>query len=185
MLVEIIVQTIGFLAMGFGIISYQINKHKSIMILKTVSETLFAFQFFLLGSYTGLAMNAIGIVRNLTFAKLVQKGKNTKPFIVLFAMIMIVAGIFTWNGYISLLAICGKMFTTLAFGFKRPKMVRLVTIPSCLLWIVYDLLSNSIAGFLTEIFGLTSIIIAYFRFDRENKNGGNNIRRNRFAKAHR
>lgn len=170
MFYKIFIQIIGIVGMIFGIVSYQMNKHKGIMLMKTLSESTFALQFLLLGSYTGLAMNVIGITRNMTFSRLVAKGKNVKPFVALFSVIMIAAGAFTWEGYISLLPILGKLCTTFAFAIKNPKFVRIFTIPSCLLWMIYDGTSSSFAGILTETFGLCSIAIAYFRYDFKKKN---------------
>ena len=167
MFAEIFIQMIGFVGMGFAILSYQLNKHRAIMVCKSLSEGIFALQFFLLASYTGLAMNALGIIRNLTFAKLVQKNKTTTPFIVLFTALLIGTGILTWAGPLSLLAVTGKTFTTFAFGMKSPKNVRLFTIPSCITWLTYDLLTGTIAGVATEVFGMISIFIAYLRFDKD------------------
>lgn len=173
MFYTIFIQFIGVLGMAFGLISYQMNQHKKIMLFKTLSESTFALQFLLLGSYTGLAMNAIGIIRNLTFARVVNKNKNVKPYVALFSFIMIAACAFTWEGYVSLLAVAGKLCTTIAYSIKSPKYVRLFTVPSCILWMIYDVLSNSFAGILTEVFGLCSIFVAYFRYDFKRKSKSN------------
>lgn len=76
----IIAQIFGFAGLACSVSAYQCKKHKSVMILKTSNEMLFAFQYFFLGTYTGMAMNIISSVRNLTFSYLVKKEKNTLPF---------------------------------------------------------------------------------------------------------
>ena len=75
----IIAQIFGFAGFACSVSAYQCKKHKSVMILKTLNEMLFAFQYFFLGTYTGMAMNIISSVRNLTFSYLVKKEKNTLP----------------------------------------------------------------------------------------------------------
>jgi len=80
---------------------------------------------------------------------------------------MAAAGALTWVGPVSLLAILGKIASTLAYGMKRPKLVRLLTLPSSALWIVYDAICLSAAGVLTEIFTVASITIAEIRFRKK------------------
>lgn len=166
---NVFVQAVGVLGMVFGVLSYQCNTHKKIMIFKTISEFSFAVQFFLLNKYTGMAMNVIGCVRNIVFAVIIAKKKSPTPCIIVFAVLMITAGALTWAGAISLLAIIGKTSTNFSYGMSNPKLVRLLTIPSCSCWFTYDLLSNSIAGAVLEGLGLISIAVGYFRYDFKNR----------------
>ena len=138
MFFKICVQFIGFIGAAFGFIAYQNNNHKKIMLFKTASELTFALQFVLLRAYTGVAMNLIGCARNLVFADRVKKGKSTAAGIAVFS-----------------------------YGMKRPKLVRLLTLPSSALWIVYDAICLSAAGVLTEIFTVASITIAEIRFRKK------------------
>ena len=146
MFFKICVQFIGFIGAAFGFIAYQNNNHKKIMLFKTASE---------LRAYTGVAMNLIGCARNLVFADRVKKGKSTAAGIAVFSLMMAAAGALTWVGPVSLLAILGKIASTLAYGMKRPKLVRLLTLPSSALWM------------LTEIFTVASITIAEIRFRKK------------------
>ena len=167
MFFKICVQFIGFIGAAFGFIAYQNNNHKKIMLFKTASELTFALQFVLLRAYTGVAMNLIGCARNLVFADRVKKGKSTAAGIAVFSLMMAAAGALTWVGPVSLLAILGKIASTLAYGMKRPKLVRLLTLPSSALWIVYDAICLSAAGVLTEVFTVASITIAEIRFRKK------------------
>lgn len=168
---QIAIQIIGFIGALLAIISFQSNRHGVIMALKTASETVFAVQLMLLGAYTGVAMNIIGSVRNLIFAALVKKGKSTTPWIIVFSVLTVVFGVLTWAGPISLLAIAGKLITTVAYGMKNPSGVRLLTIPSCLCWGVYNALNFSLAGICTEAFSLASIIAGEVRYRKLRKTG--------------
>lgn len=165
--IEIITQIIGFIAFLLAVLTFQSNKHKSITLIKCASDALFVVQFIMLGAYTGAMMNGVGVVRNIIYARLVEKKKDVKIAVIIFSIIVIVCGIATWNGPISLLAIFGKLLSTLSYAFKNPKNVRRMTIPVCLVWGIYDLICGSWAGVLTEIFTLTSIAIAYFRFEHK------------------
>lgn len=164
---EIFIQLIGILGAIFGFIAYQKNEHKKIMLYKTSSELTFALQFILLGAYTGVAMNVIGCVRNLVFARQVKKNKSTAAGIILFSLLMAAAGALTWTGPVCLLAIAGKIFTTLAYGMKNPQKVRLLTLPSSGCWLIYDVVCRSLGGIVTEVFTVVSIVIAEVRFRKK------------------
>lgn len=134
---------------------------------------MFVLQFILLGAYTGAIMNGIGCVRNVVYAELVENKKGVRTAVVIFSIIIIVTGAFTWSGPISLLAIVGKLLSTLSYAFKNPKTVRRLTVPVCIVWAVYDLVCSSYAGVLTEIFTLGSIAVAYFRFEYKKEDADN------------
>ncbi|MCH5314678.1 MAG: YgjV family protein [Eubacterium sp.] len=165
MILKIITQIIGFVGFFLAVATFQSNKHKNITLIKCASDAMFVIQFILLGAYTGAIMNGIGCVRNIVYAQLVEKKKSVVTAVVIFSLIILLGGVVTWSGPISLLAIVGKLLSTLSYAFKKPKTVRLMTIPVCLVWGVYDAISGSPAGVLTEVFTLASIATAYFRFD--------------------
>lgn len=163
--IDIITQIIGFVAFALAVLTFQSNKHKSITLTKCASDALFVVQFIMLGAYTGAMMNGIGCVRNIVYSILVEKKKNVRIAVIVFSIIVVISGIATWNGPISLLAIFGKLLSTLSYAFKNPRNVRRMTIPVCIVWGIYDSICGSWAGVLTEIFTLTSIAIAYIRFE--------------------
>lgn len=74
---NIIIQLIGVLGILSSIISFQCKRHNFVMLFRTLNEFVFAIQYFLLGAYTGMAMNLVGCVRNIMFAKQVSGNKNT------------------------------------------------------------------------------------------------------------
>ena len=154
---------VGILIGGF--VSFQNNKHKRIVMMKVITDLMFTAQYLLLGAYSGAMMDSIGIVRNLILMRAANDRKKQIIATSVFVVILTAAGIATWAGPISLLAIFGKIFTTVAFGFRNPRILRALTIPSCILWAVYDALTGSWAGMVYELLGLLSIIIAYVRFD--------------------
>ena len=84
---DVFVQLIGFVAIFVNIISVQFNTYKKIILLKAVGSILFATQYLLLGAYAGMVMDLIGTVRNVIFTRVVQKGKSTKPYIILFSIL--------------------------------------------------------------------------------------------------
>ena len=159
---EIIVQIIGFVAMFFSIISAQYNKHFTIMLFKSLSSLLFAVQYFFLGAFTAIAMDIVGVIRNLVFAYNVKKGRSNKWWIALFSVITVAVGvatiILTWDKmltavshlssdpiiltaiavFISVLSILAKLISTIGYGAKDPHVIRMINLPTFTMWIVYN-----------------------------------------------
>ena len=164
---DFITAMLGYIAFLVGIISFQSNKHKHIVLLKAFTDICFGVQYILLGAYTGAATDLVGCVRNLIFAKEFKKKSTQYIITACFVGIMIGIGIVTWSGWLSLLAIAGKLCTTISFSIKNTKYLRLFTIPSGIMWIIYNAASGSVGGVLYEAMVIVSIIIAAYRYDRK------------------
>lgn len=161
----IIAQIFGFACLACSVAAYQCKKHRSVMLLKTSNELLFAFQYFFLGTYTGMAMNIISSIRNLTFSYLVKKEKNTLPFQIIFCIAFIVSGILTWKNYLSLIVILAKLLATVVYGMKNTKYLRFATVPTSIFWLIYNFSCKATAGVISEILSLISLISAIIRID--------------------
>ncbi len=166
---DVLTQILGFIGLGLNIIALQFNKHWKIVLLRTIGSALFVVQYILLGAYTGAAMDGIGLVRNLLFILLVSKKQQTNIYIVLFCLITLGIGIYTWEGWLSIIAIVAKMISTIGYGIKSPHIIRLLNIPSNICWIVYNAIHLSIAGVVDAVFGIASAIIGEIRFNNKDK----------------
>lgn len=162
---DIIIQLIGGIGLLCAVIAFQCKQHKNVMLFRTLNEMFFAVQYFCLASYTGVAMNLIGSVRNIIFAIHVKKEKSTLIWQILFSFMFIVIGILTTNGIVSVMVILAKVVTTIAYSLKNTKYIRLLTLPTSICWLVYNIVCNSFAGILCEAFTICSIITAIIRID--------------------
>lgn len=166
---DFITAALGYIAFIVGILTFQSNKQKHIVLLKAFTDICFGIQYILLGAYTGAATDLVGCVRNLIFAKEFKRKRTQYIITAFFVVIMIIIGIVTWNGYLSLLAIAGKLCTTVSFSIKNTKFLRLFTIPSSLMWIIYNAVTGSAGGVLYEAMVIVSIVVAAYRYDRKTK----------------
>lgn len=162
---DFIIQLIGFLGLAISIVAFQFKKHRGIVLCKATSELVFSLQYILLGAWTAAVLDFISVIRNLLFYRLVKKGRSTLPVIVGFGLFVIATGFFTFDGFVSVLPIGSKLLTTISYGIKKEKWLRIITLPSCILWIIYNLYVNSIAGVLTDSMTLISLLIAMYKFD--------------------
>ena len=188
MSLDIFIQTLGFVAIAFNLIAVQFNTHAKIVAMKTVGSFLFGVQYFLLHAYTGVVMEVIGWIRNFIFMYVVKKNKPTRFWIVFFSCVTFGLGVttilLTWEKSlesvkwltddfttatiltlgISVLSIIAKILSTVAYGINSAHKIRMLNLPSCSCWLVYNFIAYSLAGILNEIMCLISINIAEIRF---------------------
>ena len=167
---QILIRALGITALVLGIIPFQFKKHKQIVLCKMVSEFLFACQYFLLGAHSGAWMDLVSGLRNFLFFKLVQKKKSTLPVILAFSALIITLGVLSWDGVITLLPLAAKLLTTVSYGMKNERLLRIITLPSCLFWIVYNVLVGGWEAMITDLLSLGSILIAIWKFDLKKEN---------------
>ena len=166
---DIIAQLIGFLALIASMTAYQMKTQKRIVMIQIISCSLFTAHFLMLKAYTGALMNFIAAIRSVVFANKDKKWAKSNWWIVFFSIICVLAVSLSWEGYLSLLPMLGMVLTTISWGIENARLVRMISLPSSPLWIIYNFVSNSTAGVLTELFVMTSIITAMIRLDLPKK----------------
>lgn len=162
---EIVVQGIGFLGMIASIVSFQCKKHSQVVTLRTINELLFAVQYFLLGAYTGMAMNLIGCVRNVIFTEMVKRQKKTTKVAIAFSVAFLAFTVLSWSGPKSILVGIAKVISTFAYGNKNTKVIRWLILFTSASWLFYNIAVNSYAGALCEMVTIASIVAAIVRIE--------------------
>ena len=160
-----LIHSLGAIGILASIMSFQCEKHKKLIFFRTANELSFAVQYFLLGAYTGMTMNIIGCIRNVIFAKMVEKNKSTVISRCIFSVIFFIFALFTWEGMRSALSGVAKVLSTFAYGCSNTFIVRLVTLITSSCWLIYNYYAKSYAGCICEILTLVSIVIALLRID--------------------
>lgn len=163
--IQILIQGLGIAGLAVGILAYQSNKHKNIVLCKLANELLFGIQYVFLGAYTGALMNGLSCIRNYIFVENVKKKRSNLVWQIIFSIIIVIFGIISWESWFSLIPIYAKILTTIAYGIKNPRTIRFLTIPSSISWLVYNYHYGSVAGAVNEAFVLVSLSIAIVRFD--------------------
>jgi hypothetical protein len=135
--------------------------------------SLFTVHFAMLGSSSGAIQNALGVARNLLIL-LIPAG--TKANRIAEAVILSLFGlipVFEWFlpflpfSWWDLLPAVAMVIGSLLFWSAQSKKIRiaqLFVISPC--WLTYDIVFRSFPGMVTEIFNMTSVLVAFFRFRR-------------------
>jgi len=159
------IQTIGFVGLLFSIISFQKKDRKGIIFFQILASSAYFLHYFLLGAVTGSLMNLLGAVRNCIFYNNDKGWANKIFWLYFFIGIYIICALFTWENSYSLLPLIGMIAGTVSFWVKNPKYTRLITLISRPCWFIYNLVSGSIPGTITEAFSIASVIIGIIRLD--------------------
>lgn len=162
---NLIAQSIGFIGLLCGVLSFQNKRRKGILFFLILSCLSYFFHFLLLGALTGSVMNLVGALRNFVFYQRGKDWANKKIWLYLFMVVYILSTIFTWKNYFSLLPLVAALIGSVSLWMNEPRRTRLMmlTTPPC--WFTYNLVSGSIPGMMTEIFNFSSIIVGIIRFD--------------------
>lgn len=169
-LFEIVAQLISLAAMSFTVFSVQMKKRGGILACQAIAGALWTVHFFLIGSPTGGALNIVAVIRNTLF---MFRGKyrfaESRWLPILVGTGMIGAGLFGWEGPLSALPVIGMLCSTVCLYLISERKIRLLSIPTSVLWLIYDAISHSVGGVACESFTLVSIAVALYRFRQKEK----------------
>lgn len=166
-----IVQGIGFVAVAFFILSYQMKSNRLLFLFQLIGCSIFVIQFGILGAYTGALSLLINILRNVLLLKanvwIWVRSKKTMLGII---ALLVAFTIWTWNGWISLLPLASVGVTTVGYWTDNAQKIRLSQLMGSPCTLLYDVLIHSWGGVLSESITLVSIILSIIRFGWKNLN---------------
>ena len=164
---DIFVQAIGLVGFFLSIGAYQCKGRVGILIWQLIASLCWGTQYLLLGAFSGAVLNLINILRTGVFCFRGKKWADHWVWLPVFLGLCAAATVWTWEGPISLLPMCGMVLTTFAQRAPTARLVRLISLPNDPLWLIYNGLSGSIFGVVTEAFIICSILVGYLRHDRK------------------
>lgn len=166
-----IVQGIGFVAVAFFILSYQMKSNKLLFLFQLIGCSIFVVQFGILGAYTGALSLMINILRNVLLLKAdVWTWVRSKKTMMGILVLLTAFTIWTWNGWISLLPLASVGVTTVGYWTDNAQRIRLSQLMGSPCTLLYDVLIHSWGGVLSESITLISIIVSIIRFGWKNLN---------------
>lgn len=157
-------------------ISYYAKERKKVLILSFLSLIANGIAYILLNAYSGLAMCALALVRNIIF--IVDENKNGKRekitkkdiavLIILYA-IAIISAVFTYEGFLSLFSIFATMLYTYSVWQKKTRVYKFLGIPIGILWMLYNFYIKSIFGVILEAILFICSVTGYILEVRKSK----------------
>lgn len=155
-------QIVGIVAMLFNIFSYQCKKTRNLYIMQGTSGLLFAVNFYMLGMHTGAILNVINLFRGI----IMSGGKKGRKwyFISILMIAYVLSVAFTYDGWLSAIALVAQIASTVAMWTDSGKIIRIcqffIVSP---IWFTYDWMAKSVGGVVCEAFSIASIIVYTIR----------------------
>ena len=162
----IIAQSVGFIALGIAMLSFQAKRRITMLSMQTVSNLLWMLHYLLLGNImSAVIANLIGIVRNIIYG-LRGKYKFADSKIIPIASIIafLISGVFTYTNPFDILPTLAMVFASIAFFVKEERIIRYISVLVGVCWLTFGIYAGSIAGIISDGSTLISIIIAIIRY---------------------
>lgn len=148
----------GILGITANVIIYQQKSGKRVLIYKLISDIIWAYHYYTLNAYSGMAVAIVGIFREIVFLTR-QKKKTSKIWLVIFICIALICAFYTWKGIISLLPATASVLSVISFWKANPTLTRIIAYPISACMLTYDIVYNSYTGIINELLTLVSSTI--------------------------
>ncbi|MBQ8400471.1 MAG: YgjV family protein [Clostridia bacterium] len=166
---DILAQAIGVIAVAISCVVFLGRKRRTILLCKFTTDVLWFWHYFLIGAYSGAALNILALFRESIFMNKGKKWASHKFWLFLILSLTILSCLLTWEGPASLLPMIGSCAAVVSFWCTKPINIRLTAIPSQVLWLVYGTIHFSLPSFICNTMGLITIGIGLYQDVKENK----------------
>lgn len=164
---QLVGQVLGILATVITGISYQMNTKRSLLLVQTAATACTCLAYLFLGAASGFALNVVCIIRNIVFYFQKGSGKGHMLPAVALSAVMVVLGVLSWQGPVSLLIIVALAANTIFLSFGDPQLLRKSILGTSTLVLSYNLFVFSLGGIANEALAIVSSIVGIVRFRQE------------------
>ena len=168
--IMLIGQILGVVAVILGFITYQMRSPKALLIVNLITCGVFCAHYLLIGAISGFVLNALGIVRNLVYTNRDKKIFSSPVWPYIFAVIMLIAGLVTWQDWRTILMIFALVINSVCLSLKNAQHIRYSLLITCPLVMLYDILVHSYGGIVYEGMSIASAVIGIIRFRQQKEN---------------
>lgn len=165
----IIGQSLSFVAVIIGFISYQMKSSSSILAMEVVSALVFASHYLLIGAPTAMALNLLAALQCFVYYLRAKRGGKSIIVPIIFTCLVITTSILTWNGWYSVFIMAGLAVHSFFMASSNPQTIRYAIFfkaPACL---TYNIIVFSLGGILYECSVFISSIISTIKYYRKKR----------------
>ena len=159
----IIAQIFGVIAVILGFLSYQMRTRRQILFALSATVIALTLHYLFLGAYTGMAMNAVSLIRNIAYDYRDRKEIKSPLIPIVFTAIQVVMGILTWQAWYSILVLIGIAINTYCVGLCNSQNLRKSILVTSPLVLIYNIFTMALSGIVFEVVGIVSAVIGIIR----------------------
>ena len=161
---QLFIQGLAVFAVIFFLFSFHAKSRKNILLLQLLSVIIWAIHFYLLSAWTGAVLITInGFVTILFLFKNKNKKLGNPLILYLSLLILIIFTIITWGAFYSIFPLLAVGSVMVARWQNNIHLIRIISFPTSVFWIVYDLFVGAYGSIIAEVLIITSILISLFR----------------------
>ena len=147
---------------------YQQKTRKGILLSKLSADICWVIHYLCIGGTAGAIPNLVGIFRELVFVNRKEhKWANYIFWPMIFMLINFCLGISTFHSVFNTLPIAASALVTVALWIDNPKLTKLLSIPVCTAFMIYDFYIGSYIGIINEAISMLSILIFFIKRRKE------------------
>ena len=159
-----IAQIFGFGAIGCSLLIYTRKKRDTLLIFKLVQDLCWATHYGLLGAYSAMASSLICASRETVYYNKNPKISKSVPLFAAFLLFFALSAVLTWKSVFSIFPAMSSIFSTIAFRIKRPRLLKLMALPSYACTLIYNVaVAHSISVYVGLTITLSSITYSFIR----------------------
>ncbi len=147
---------------------YQQKTRKGILLSKLSADICWVIHYLCIGGTAGAIPNLVGIFRESVFVN--RKNHKWANYIfwpVVFILINFCLGVMTFHSVFNVLPIAASALVTVLLWIDNPKLTKLMSIPVCTAFMIYDFYIGSYIGIINEAISMLSILIFFIKRRRE------------------
>ncbi|MBR3862773.1 MAG: YgjV family protein [Clostridia bacterium] len=159
-----IAHVFGFGAIGCSLLIYTRKKRDGILLFKLVQDLFWATHYGLLGAYSAMASSLICATRETVYYNKNPKISKSVPLFCCFLLFFALSAALTWKSIFSIFPALSSIFSTIAFRIKRPRLLKLMALPSYACTLIYNItVAHSISVYVGLTITLSSITYSFIR----------------------
>lgn len=161
----ILAQVLALFAILFWVISILLKNKKNILLMQVIANGIYGIEYLLLGAFSAASMNFLSFLRLLVYYFYALLNiKMPKWILFVFIALVLLFGIITYDGLISLLPIIITVLYTYAFWQNNLNVARIIYIVAAIIWIYYNYEVGTYVGIIGNALEITTGLISLIKY---------------------
>ena len=160
-----LVNLFGILGILTTVVIYQQKDNQRMLVWKLISDLCWVLHYLALGANSVAVVTIVAIMRSIVLLCRRYRWAQSRAWLAVFMVSSFVLSVLAYKDWTSLLPMIGSQACIIAYWIGKPKVTRIISIPSALMFLVNVTLNGSLWGMLCESFLLASAIIGFIRHD--------------------
>lgn len=161
----ILAQVLALFAILFWVISILLKNKKNILLMQVIANGIYGIEYLLLGAFSVASMNFLSFLRLLVYYFYALLNiKMPKWILFVFITLVLLFGIITYDGLISLLPIIITVLYTYAFWQNNLNVARIIYIVAAIIWIYYNYEVGAYVGIIGNILEIITGLISLIKY---------------------